>query len=228
MTTKEFSDGFDTLINSYFAINDFGITASPVVFDEYEKSVFLTEAQEEIVKELYTGNLTGESFEHTEELRRSLDSLIRTDYPENIDSTGVDNRSVFYKLKDEVWFILYESVELVEGAYCKNNPVVEVIPTRIDEWHKIKGNPFKRPSKRKVVRIDNGNNISELISDYPLQNYLVRYLVKPTPIILTPLEDSLSIDGLQEVTECKLNTVLHRTILERAVQLASRRLPASK
>ena len=139
---------------------------------------------------------------------------------------GLDRNSKFYKLKDDVWFITYESVELIEGAYCKNNPVVKVIPMRQDEWHRAKDNPFRRPNKRKVVRLDNGSNISELISEYPLQNYLIRYLSKPTPIILVPLEDGLSIDGLNRITECKLNTVLHRTILERAVQLALRRIPS--
>lgn len=227
MTTKEFSDGFNTLINNNATVNSFGVTASPVSFDEYEKSVLLTTAQEDIIREFYNGTFNGESLEKTEELRRNLDSLIRTDYPEEVtQKKGLDRNSKFYKLKDDVWFITYESVELIEGAYCKNNPVVKVIPMRQDEWHRAKDNPFRRPNKRKVVRLDNGSNISELISEYPLQNYLIRYLSKPTPIILVPLEDGLSIDGLNRITECKLNTVLHRTILERAVQLALRRIPS--
>lgn len=222
MTTEEFSNEFDVLLNSYSGIS--------VELTEYEKSVLLTEAQEQIVRGLYTGSFTGESFEKTEMLRRGLDSLIKTDSPEPIleGLKGVDKNSKFYKLKDDVWFITYESVELMEGAPCADNPVVKVIPMKQDEWHRSKDNPFRRPNKRKVVRLDNGSNISELISEYPIQNYLIRYLSKPTPIILTPLEEDIFIDGLQEVTECKLNTVLHRTILERAVELASRRIPASK
>jgi hypothetical protein len=35
-------------------------------FDEYEKSVFLTKAQEELVIHYYTGKATGDSFEDTE------------------------------------------------------------------------------------------------------------------------------------------------------------------
>lgn len=230
MTTKEFSDGFDTLINSHAIANEFGVTASPVNFDEYEKSLLLTIAQEEIIRDLYNGRFNGESLEKTEELRRSLDSLIKTDHPELISDrlSGLDKNSKFYKLKDDVWFITYESAELTEGAYCENNPVVKVIPMRQDEWHRAKDNPFRSPNKRKVIRLDNSKGIVELISNYPIQNYLIRYLSKPTPIILTPLEGDLSIDGLQEITECTLNTILHRIILERAVELASRRIPASK
>jgi hypothetical protein len=50
-----------------------------VVLDEYEKSLFLTQAQEEIVINLYNGkNPYGDSFESTEELRRYLDELVKT------------------------------------------------------------------------------------------------------------------------------------------------------
>lgn len=212
MSTEEFSNEFDILLNSH--------SGNSIELDEYEKSVILTEAQELVIKGLYNGSLTGKTFEETEELRRGLDSLIKTDYPTLIiDKNGIDTNSTFYQLKDDVWFITYESVNITE-SYCKNNATIEVIPVRQDEWHRIKKNPFKMPNKRRVVRLDNGNNISELISKYPIQNYLVRYISKPSPIILVNLEDSLSIDGLTTVTECKLNTVLHRKILETAVELA--------
>ena len=49
MTTEEFSNEFDTLLNSY------GENPSTIELDEYEKSVFLTKAQEEIVIDLYSG-----------------------------------------------------------------------------------------------------------------------------------------------------------------------------
>lgn len=229
MTPNEFSAEFDVLLNSYAVANNLGVTPS-LELDEYEKSVLLTEAQDEIVKGLYNGTFTGESLEKTEELRRGLDSLVKTDYPENIEQdNGLDQNSKFYRLKDDVWFITYESVSLAEGQYCPGNNTIEVIPVKQDEWHRIRKNPFKKPNKRRAVRLDSGDNIVEVISEYPIDKYLIRYLRKPKPIILTTLEGDLSIDGIQQLTECELNTVLHRTILERAVILASRRLPqASK
>ena len=73
MTTKEFSDAFDTMLNSY---SDF---SSILAFDEYEKSLFLTQAQEQLIVELYSGrNNKALSFEMTEELRSSLKGLIKT------------------------------------------------------------------------------------------------------------------------------------------------------
>ena len=63
MTTEEFSNEFDTLLNSYS--NEYSIN-----IDEYEKSIFLSHAQEEILLELYNGkNQFEDSFEGTEDFR---------------------------------------------------------------------------------------------------------------------------------------------------------------
>lgn len=227
MTTHEFSNEFDTLLNSFSQQAVVGEQSSKfdLVLDEYEKSVFLTQAQEEVIKSLYNGNLTGESFEKTEELRRYLDSLVKTVKLEPIkeDFLGIDVNSTFFKLPEEVWFITYE-----QAVISNNN--TKVIPMRQDEWHKSKNNPFKMPNKSKTIRLDSGEGMIELISYSPLvTEYLIRYVSKPSPIILIDLPDDLSINGEHNITECKLNTALHRVILERAVQLAYRRFPqASK
>ena len=48
MGIEDFSNGFDTLVNSYRRFRDFdSMEASDTIeFDEYEKSLFLTKAQE--------------------------------------------------------------------------------------------------------------------------------------------------------------------------------------
>ena len=43
---------------------------------------------------------------------------------------------------------------------------------------------------------------------------------QPNPIILVDLPVELQINGEHNKTECELNPVIHRTILERAVKLA--------
>ena len=79
MTTEEFSNEFDTLLNSHYTVEEFGKVPNTIELDEYEKSVFLTKAQEEIVIDLYNGkNQFGDSFEKTEEIRRYLSDLIKT------------------------------------------------------------------------------------------------------------------------------------------------------
>lgn len=230
MTIEEFSNEFDVLLNSYAANNPSGIGQGLTQLDEYEKSILLTEAQESIVRDLYNGKLTGEGFESTEEQRRNLDSLINTLEltSKDIPKPKMSDNSKFFQLPSDVWFITYESVLLSdESLGCKNNTRADVIPIRQDEYHIIKNNPFRGPSDKRVLRIDTGSSVIELISKYTIQSYFIKYLSKPKPIILQDITDeNLSINGETKRMECELNTVLHRTILERAVALAIKRLPS--
>ena len=232
MTIEEFSNEFDVLLNSYAANNPFGIGQGLTQLDEYEKSVLLTEAQESIVRDLYNGKLTGNGFESTEEQRRNLDSLVNTLEltSKDISKPKMSDNSKFFQLPPDVWFITYESVLLSdESLGCKNNTIADVIPIRQDEYHNIKNNPFRGPSDKRVIRIDTGSSVIELISKYSIQSYFIKYLSKPKPIILQDITDeNLSINGETKRMECELNTVLHRTILERAVALAIKRLPSQK
>ena len=66
MSTEEFSNEFDVLIQSFTQSINFGNTDS-IAFTEYEKSVFLTKAQEQLVIERYNGkNPYNDTFEKTE------------------------------------------------------------------------------------------------------------------------------------------------------------------
>ena len=228
MTTEEFSNEFDTLLNSYSNIEAFGKTPSTIELDEYEKSVFLTKAQEEIVIDLYNGkNPFGDSFEKTEEIRRYLSNLIRTYTTSTKEKgyTGLSNKSVFFKLpelpKDDLWFITYEAVNLKDDELgCMDGEGISVIPVTQDEYHRIKKNPFRGPNERRALRLDLSEKVLEIVSKYNIDTYLVRYLARPRPIILSKLPDNLSINGVNNKTECELNPVIHRAILERAVKLA--------
>ncbi len=230
MTTEEFSNEFDVLLNSYATARNFGVGQGLTDLDEYEKSVLLTEAQEDIVRDLYNGKLTGEGFESTEEQRRNLEALVSTLEltPENTSEPKMSDNSKFFQLPPDVWFITYESVLLSdESLGCKNNTRADVIPVRQDEYHNVKDNPFRGPSDKRVLRIDTGSSIIELISKFNIKSYFVKYLSKPTPIILEDITgDNLSIDGKTQKMGCGLNSMLHRTILERAVALAIKRLPS--
>lgn len=230
MTTREFSDAFDTLLNSYSTQMNFGDSASMggMVLDEYEKSLFLTQAQEQIIVELYTGrNDKTSSFEKTEELRSNLKGLIRTATltESDEDFRGISKYSKFFILPDDVLFITYEAATLSdESAGCKNGTVISVIPVTQDEFDRVMNNPFRQASKRRALRLDNGLDVAEIVTKYDIKDYTIRYLSKPTPIVLANLAevsiDGVSIDGVDTITECKLDSAMHRYILERAVALA--------
>ena len=210
MSNQEFSIEFDILYNNISSNKAPGL-------NDYEKSVFLTKAQEDIITELYSGrNTTYNSFEETEEQRRYLNSLIWTEECESInDSVKLTSaKSYVFSLPYDVMFITYE-VATIDGKE------VSVYPVSQDELSKIIKNPFRGPSKNRVLRLDTTSNLVELISNYNIDNYKIRYVKKPNPIILTSLEDdSLSINGTCIESECELDSSLHRTILDRAVALA--------
>lgn len=224
MTLEEFSNEFDTLINGYRETLDFGNDRS-IEFDEYEKSVFLTKAQEELVMSLYRGTSVNPAFEVTEENRRMLASLEEaTTITEFSKGNGISENSVFAEV-DNIMYITYESAVLKDDKLgCKNGTSVAVIPTTQDTYYRISRNPFRKPSDKRVLRLDYGNDtntsVIELISEYHIDSYYIRYIKKPTPIILVDLGDNLTINGESASTPCKLNSILHRTILTAAVDAA--------
>ena len=227
MLTEEFSNGFDTLVNSYKRFKDFDRQENldSIEFNEYEKSFFLTKAQEEVIVNLYNGkNPYGESFESTEELRRYLESLVKTKVystEEQVDGVKVSANSVLYELPNDVAFITLELTTFNdESLGCYNGRTASVYPVTQDEYNKVKNNPFRGPTKYKVLRLDSEANKVELISKFKIGTYLIKYLSRPEPIILENLPNGLTIEGKANKEDCKLNPILHNTILERAVQMA--------
>lgn len=227
MTREEFSNSFDVLLNSYKNNPAFGVNFDTVniSLDEYEKSVFLTRAQEDIIINLYNGkNIYGDSFESTEEIRRYLDSLIKTKIYTNEDAisgTKLSESSILFNLPEDIAFITLEQIKYSDELLgCADGSIASVYPVTHDEYEVIKNNPFRGPTKYKAIRIDYGNSIVELVSKYNIGEYLIKYLSKPKPIILEDLPDDLSIENYKEARDCELNPILHNTILTKAVQLA--------
>ena len=215
MTTQEFSNEFDILYNNIMSNSAPGL-------NEYEKSIFLTQAQEALVLDIYRGKFDENSFESTEEVSDYINTLVRqSKITDTVEGNGISTNSVFYQLPDDIWFITYESVILRDNNLdCKNGQEVIVKPITQDEYYSISKNPFRGANYRRVLRLLSDNKV-ELISKYGIESYLIRYLSKPEPIILDNLSTyGVTINGKSEITECKLNPAVHRILLNRAVQLA--------
>jgi len=222
MTTGEFSNEFDILYDSIASM-------SAPALDDYEKSVFLTKAQLEIIKE-YVGpvNKYKQSFEGSSKRRADLRELILpyTTTPDKINN-GLTTESYNANLPGDVFLIVHE-----QGTYkkagCKEELKMSITPVKYDEISNTLRNPFRRPTKGKGIRIDiaskNNKKIVELITDESILSYAIRYIKYPAPIVLTDLGTvstaALSIDGVREKTECALDQEVHREILDRAVELA--------
>lgn len=224
MTVEEFSDQFDVLLNSYAIVDKFGKPApsGSIELDEYEKSVFLTRAQEQLIIDLYTGReqLLG-PFESTEEVRRLLDSLISTCTIDQkvVGPTQIIPSSIIYRIPTNFLFIVYESVRLDDPrAGCENGNDISIVPISHDEFYKTYRNPFKGPNKKRALRLNVGKDMVEIISSYNIKSYFVRGIVKPNPIILSNLPTHLKINGQGEVSECMLHESIQKLILDRAVR----------
>lgn len=210
MTLSDFSLEFDILYNN---INS---NMSPG-FNEEEKSIFLTQAQEQLVLEMIHGNKI-EGLESTEIVKEQLAKLVKeTNLVKSSETINtISKNSVIYTLPSDLLHIIYEHIVVKNPC----NKLLDVVPIEHDSISKILKNPFKGPSK-KILRLNIGKNLVELITNYAIKNedeYYIRYIKTPEPIILT--SDSFSIKGFTGPKNCELHESLHRNILQRAVVLA--------
>jgi hypothetical protein len=201
MTIQEFSNEFDIMYNNIMSNQAPGLT-------EYEKSVFLTEAQNAIVLETYSGrNNKGTSFESNEESRRALNNLVTTETFTFEDST----ESYTISKPDKLLYIIYEDCIL------DDNTRALVVPVKYDMLYETLNNPFKGPSKNRVIRVD--SDPISLYSTEDIKKYNMTYIRRPKPIILEDLED-VTIEGKDSESSCELDKSIHQEILMRAVLLA--------
>lgn len=229
MTNPEISREFDILYDNISSNGAPGI-------NKYEKSVLLTRAQDELVSQYYSGkNITQESFEDSENRRRELNELVKTKIVSEYitHSSGLSLNSRFFEIPDDVYYIIQEQVKLSSTDTCINGKLVSVIPVTHDEYNLQSDSPFRKPNKRKAWRLDvseiNGTKMVEIISEYDISEYRMRYIKKPKPIVLVDFESdpelqgmSLTVEGVNTETECELNSEIHRQIIDRAVELAIR------
>lgn len=240
MNIKEFSATFDTLLNSYNDVKDFGNTSSniSIQLDEYEKSVLLTQAQDLIIKEYFNANLnqTGEGFDDSPRKQMDFSSLITVKLVEKLVAKAgeelplaYDDRSILYKLPANILMILQEKAKVLEEGVNSSHVV---IPIKYEEYDRLMAKPYAQPLKKQVWRLlqTNANELVELIprNNVSIEEYKVRYLRRPRPIVLVDLavgeySEELNINGVSHVSECELNPIIHMDILLRAVEIAFNR-----
>lgn len=216
MTTQEFSLEFDLMYNNIMSNQAPGLS-------EYEKSLFLTQAEEALVLDIYSGKL-GSSFESTEEVTDYLSPLVKqVTYTTKVEGKGLDSRSVFFNIDTDIWFKTGEKAIIKDDSLKCGNSIereVDVVPVTQDTLYRTKNSPFRGPNERRILRLGCEANKVELISKYPIESYTIRYLSKPEPIILEDLPEGLTINGVSTFQTCKLNSAIHRAILIRAVSIA--------
>lgn len=241
MTCEEFSNTFDTLLNSYNIQADFGEGSSKqgaIVLDEYEKSVFLTQAQDIIVKSYFDRSLNSQGQGFDDSTRRQIDfsSLIKVEEGKVHTATErkYDERSTLYDLNKDILLMLNEKLIVTTNVNGKSvNKSYVIVPINYKEYDREMSKSYGQPLKKQAWRLFQNNStgydiISEIIPRYgsipdgSTCKYIYRYVKRPTPIILVDLPNELSIEGETVKKTCSLNPILHMDILNKAYELAIR------
>ena len=237
MTTAEFSRQFDVRFNNIDSNLAHGIT-------EYEKSIYLTQAQLEIVKNYFNpkGNKYQEGFDGSPKRDIDFSNIIEvkaigtgtgaTAGGGALATQAFGIKALQLKIVDNVMMILNERFSF-NGTGDPSVYAYEttVVPIDYKQYQTILGKAYKDPPLRQTWRfirsgeVSTGNVNVELIVKSNLNTslayiYYVRYLKRPTPIVLEALTGGLTINGISEETGCALSPEIHEEILNRAIELA--------
>lgn len=209
MNAQEFSSEFDLLYNNVSSNQAPGLT-------EYEKSVFLTKAQDEIIKNNFTnvqgGNKYQQGVEDSEKRYADFSALLtvvelnnKTDH-----TVTFDERGKIFTLPDgdeegnmKVMIVITETFKT--GNSNSNLTSYQVIPLKFDEYIRLMSKPSSDPLKKQVWKLmgnnESGNGSIEIVphwkdKDNTINKLILKYIRKPYPIILEDLSSQgLSIEG---------------------------------
>ena len=211
MTAQEFSSEFDLLYNNVSSNQAPGFT-------EYEKSIFLTKAQDEIIKNYFTNVQGGNKYQQgiEDSRKRYADFSTLLTIAELSAETGkvtpFDERGKIFKFPDgstnpKVMIIITEifKTALAESANTKDLESYQVIPLKFDEYIRLMSKPSSDPLKKQVWKLmgnsESGNGSIEIVphwkdKDNATNKLILKYIRKPYPIILEDLSSQgLTIEG---------------------------------
>lgn len=229
MTDLEFENSFDILYNNITSNNAPGLNS-------YEKSVFLTKAQDEIIKNYFNpkSNPKQDGYDSTAKRQIDFSTITSTKNITDMEVALFDPRSNSrsVNLPSDVMMVINERVEVNRGDSAEK-VLLTVDAISFDEYDRLMSKPFKRPLHYKAWRLINNDtaNKADLVVG-PLDTiikYAIRYIRRPHPIIIGDIED-LTIEGYSYDTPttsntkkckgCELDSALHEEVLQRAVELA--------
>lgn len=212
MTTQEFSNEFDVLYGNIVAPN------APAL-DEYEKSVFLTKAQSDIIRDYFNSRVdNGEGgFDGSQKRQYDFSQLITTTTLQNVieytpgsggitpseyinPNLKIDKRSLCYKFPKDYFLSVNEIISDTKRQYS-------VISISYSDYQRLMTKPYAYPSKNSVWRLFTSTAfnvvatqtteadstlvpLAEIIGKFEGSiEYHLRYVKKPSPIILVDITD---------------------------------------
>ena len=177
MTIKEMSDSLDSLLNSYANKAVFGEEASKmdITLDEYEKSLYLTQAQDIVLKAYFqrTTNGEGNGFDDSEKRQIDFSSLITVKtLTQAASGTPFDERGILFSMPKrvnngteidgttDVLFILNEQLLTRVGeapaegqADTRPKKTYVIVPINYKEYDREMSKPYAQPLKKQCWRL---------------------------------------------------------------------------
>ena len=189
--------------------------------NDYEKSVFLTKAQDEIVKNYLVpqspGNMLRAGIENIPKRHIDFSSLIVNGTVSLSGSGSMHSDGVSGELPDDYPILAILSETAGDLA---------VRPLDSEEFLRLMSKPYKYPLKGQCWRLMHNDGTIEVVAPYgtTITTYNIRYVKRPHPIIIGELPTDITFDyngdeysgsGDPEVPES-----IHEDIVQRAVELA--------
>ena len=195
--SKEFSDLFDVLYNNITSNQAPGL-------DAYEKSVLLTQAQEELVKNRFT--LKGNKYQEGigDSIKRDADFslLMRTKTIDENTLLTDDNKtwyhgnSHYFVYPSDIFLIVNEQC-LVSTSTGTNVTSFIVVPISYDEYTRLMQKPYKYPLKGQVWKIVTGMKVESWETIDNTQDTITGNTIGTDT--LTPIEDDTPVEEPEDV-----------------------------
>lgn len=234
MTVYQMSNEFDLLYNNITSNQAPGLNS-------WEKSVFLTKAQDELIKNYFNpnGNKYKEGFDDSP--KRQIDFSNIMESKEISEAVGVsptvDYRAICFPMPINLFFIVSEEVRIYSGSLSTPDGIRQVVPISYMEHARLMSKAYKYPLKQQAWRLISDRQLQVMAEivlnsmDYSKYRnsckYAIRYVRHPKPIILEDLsiygnELSFTVAGTdyRTASPCELNESIHEEIVQRAVELA--------
>lgn len=224
---EQFSNEFDVLYNSITSNQAPGL-------DEYEKSIFLNRAQDEIVKSYFNPktNKVQEGFDGTERRQIDFSMITKSRIYQNFDTSLFDSREQVKSvtIEDDILMLINEYLEvdrpLIMRPPFKSEQVrLTVLPITYVEYSRLMSKPYKWPLKNQAWRLIGNRgerkNVELIAGPFDtITKYAIRYVKRPRAIRLADF-GNMTIDGESTPQCCELDPILFPEIIQRACELAS-------
>lgn len=162
MTNLEFSNEFDILYNNIMS------NAAPGL-NEYEKSVFLTKAQDELIKNYFNpkGNKYQEGFDDNQKRQIDFSMLMKSTTPTEVSPINpihLGGNIEYYAMPEDILLYINEFLDVTRKGIITR---LMVVPLAYEEYSRLMSKPYKRPLKNQAWRlITSGEGVGYTYTNY--------------------------------------------------------------